>query len=261
MGLAKSNSENFTVGAGSLFFDQIDDDGNYTGYRHLGDSESMSITASPEELEVWFGSGPVAEKALHTTTSISRSASTVLQEMTPENWGLFLIGHTEDLAQTAETGQSYVIATAEQGRFYKIGETDANPVGVFDLSSVTVTDGAAVTYDINTDYTLDLARGFIFIVDGGDIDGTSITVNFDQAAGTRTTVKSHDRQVPRGRLRYVEDPTEGKARSILMGDVRVTPDGDMSVMSREENQKIPLSIHILRRGDAPAVIVYEEDAA
>ena len=245
-----------TVGSGRLFFAELDTNGNPKGYKYLGDSEGFSISASTEQVESWSGDGPVAERMISKTVAVEYTFDLVLNEVSERNFGLFLLGSDGARAQGALTAEAYVISV-NQGEYYEIGATAANPAGVKEITNVVVTDGGATTYDINDDYKIDLATGTIYIVEGGAIASGSaenITVTCDVPAKSYSKADTSAQGRPNVAIRYIEDTNEGIERDLFMINVDLRPEGSVEFKSRDTHQQIPLAgVALVGRDGSPAI--------
>lgn len=114
------------------------------------------------------------EKDLDITSQIDRTASVTVDSLTRENMALFLVGDTNTINQTGTTVTDESI-TVQQGHWYQLGEDVSNPTGVREISGVDVQDDTdTITYVENTDYELDLAKGRMYIIEGGSISNGDV---------------------------------------------------------------------------------------
>jgi hypothetical protein len=253
-----------TVGSGRLFFAELDTNGNPKGYKYLGDSEGFSISASTEQVESWSGDGPVAERMISKTVAVEYTFDLVLNEVSEQNFGLFLLGSAGSRAQAAETGEEFEIEVV-QGEYYQIGATAANPAGVKEITAVVVTDGASTTYVLGTDYELDAATGTIYIIKGGGIaSGAPETIEVECNIPAKSYLKADtsDQGRPNVAIRYIEDTNEGIERDLFMINVDLRPEGSVEFKSRDTHQQIPLAgVALVGRDGSPAIRIERRTGA
>lgn len=201
------------------------------GFEDFGNCPEFNINISFEELEHMDSRGGFKEEDENAMIARTLAATINCDDLNPENLGKWSLGSNTTLQQSSATGEVYTITTAQQGRSYQIGATSALPTGVRDLSSVVITDSVPTTYDINDDYTIDLVRGIITIVEGGGIaDDTTLTVTFDQAAGSRTQVEAGQVQLE-GALLFLADNAIGANQDLFIPHVKIRPEGDLSFIT------------------------------
>lgn len=252
----RANAADVIVGAGRLYFAEETSPGVYAGERYLGDSPGFTISASPEQVEVWSSDTELAEKIVSVTTQITRTASITLNEASLANLALFIVGDVSDETQTSAAATTEVFASVEEGLHYQLGIDDDHPAGVQSITLNEISDGAATTYVEGTDYEVDEAQGRIYIIPGGSIGSGPITVDYDVAAGTRERAVSASVATKRGRIRYIANNTTGTQRNVLIPLADVRPDGELAMKSRSESVTIGLSLEILKPDDGEAVTFY-----
>lgn len=130
----------FTAGCGSVYIALLDEDGLPTEMRHLGDTESMNLTLSTEDLIAHTGDDQVRQQVINVVTAVTREGSILVNEPTEENLGLLLFGDATELAQTADTGIVETYANVRPGQVISLGATASNPAGALDVSNVVVED-------------------------------------------------------------------------------------------------------------------------
>lgn len=226
-----AREKNYTLGAGKLFFNRLDADGNPTGEYYIGNTPSLT-GGSDEEREEHY-SADEAERAKDASV-VTRSDNTIgftTDDIQPENLALLWKGTAEVLAQAAVMNQAETIAV-RKGRWYQLGENDANPTGVRLITVDSVTDDAMVPVAIpggsgGANYLVDLELARIFIKeDAPDInDDDEIIITYDIVASSRTVIISKGEAI-RGSLRYIADNTAGVNRDDFWPLVELSPDGD-----------------------------------
>lgn len=226
-----ARTKNYTLGAGKLYFDRFDADGNTTGEYYIGNT--TSLTGSTDETREEHYSSDEAERAKDASV-VTQSDQTVgftTDDIQPENLALLWKGTAEQLAVAANPGVEETIAVM-RGRWYQLGMSPTSPTGARSITLTSVTDDQAVPVAIpggagGANYEVDLELGRIFIKeDAPDItDGDSIIVTYDEAAHSRTVIISKGETI-RGALRYIADNTAGENRDDYWPLVELSPDGD-----------------------------------
>ncbi|MFW5920925.1 MAG: hypothetical protein ACOCUS_03740 [Polyangiales bacterium] len=242
------------LGSGQLWFGLEDSDGNPQGLRYLGDTPGFTLQIQTEQIDTWSSDGPTAEREDLAVTQVTRSTQITCKEMSPENWGLFLIADVDELAETADsvTDEEHDV---KPGHAYHLGVTDENPVGARNVENVEVSDGDTTTYDEGDDYELDADLGRIYIMPDGDIDESTIHVDYDTTASTRDLITAADLAEQYGELRYYADNTRGPNRNLYVPRLILRPDGETQLKSREQYQQMQFQAEFLKReGKAQAYI-------
>lgn len=226
-----ARTKNYTLGAGKLYFDRMDADGNLTGEYYIGNT--TSLTGSTDETREEHYSSDEAERAKDASV-VTQSDQTVgftTDDIQPENLALLWKGTAEQLAVAADPGVEETIAVM-RGRWYQLGMSATSPTGARSITLTSVTDDEAVPVAIpggagGANYEVDLELGRIFIKeDAPDVaDGDSIIVTYDVGAHSRTVIISKGDTI-RGALRYIADNTAGENRDDYWPLVELSPDGD-----------------------------------
>ena len=260
----ETNTENFTAGAGSLYFAHLNEDGlpDEDGVQYFGDSEGFSYNPETQQLESWTGDGPTRQKAIDITTAITRAFQLILNEVTMENFALAFYGSVSTRAQTADTGIEESFNNVQQGSWYSVGVTADSPFGDKNVSNVVVDDGDTTTYVEDTDYEVDAESGRIKILEGDISDDDDIEVTYDRPAENYLAMESSEEANEVLWLEYRENARAGKDRDIIMPRVEVRPEGDVQFKDADSHQQITLSCEaLLPNNDMPAVIMENRKAS
>ena len=252
------HTNNILIGAGELYLDLFDDDGDATGERYLGDAVGGTLSVTTEETTVFSGTGPVAEELTRVTRSVTRSFGLTLHDMSLENQALFVIGDAvaDAIDATAVTDEEFPVRPL---RWYQLGTTAARPAGVNKVTAVTVGGGtitagvyAAVAWMADVDYRVDADSGRIYIEDTALTRPVlaGVQVDYTPVAQDREQVRSATKQL-KGAFRYIEDPAEGEGRNFYAPDCTITPGGDLGLLDgRNTEQQIALTVAALEPGGA-----------
>lgn len=257
MAVQPQHTDNIVLGAGLIFFDKFDDNGNPTGQRYLGQTPGFTLNITSERLEHSTSDGPIAVIDVSVTTSVTRTATIVCDDMSAENFALFIAGDVGEISQSSATGESDAL-TVSPGRSYQLGQSAASRIGAVDVSNVTVTDdGTSTAYTEGTDYVVDEPNGRVEILASGTISaGTDVTISYDVAAATITTIKSSDQVKQLGSIYFVGDNTVGENRKVVLAKVEISPEGDLEFKSRENFQQITLNVNIQEPAQGEAIEIY-----
>jgi hypothetical protein len=249
-----NETKKFVLGAGKVFFDPFDANGALTGERYLGDTPGFQLTVNTTNQDLWTSDQPIAERAEFVATQLTRQASITCRNISMENLALFLIG---DVAEHSQSSGSVTAEphTVKTDRWYQLGQDSSNPTGVRDVTSVTVVDaGSTTTYTEGTDYELDAALGRIRPIPGGGItDDADIEVDYDTNQTTWDRITSNALGTQDGALRFIADNTAGPNRDLYAQKVRLNPDGDFAMKSRDNWQELAFMTEFLTPDTGAAV--------
>lgn len=249
----KPTAQNIVLGAGYLYFDPEDENGNLTGERYLGDTPGFTLNVASENLQIMSSDGPVAELLEDIATTVTRSAQITARNISGENLALFVIGDLSEISQSSDPVEAELIRGAQPGRWYQLGATASNPVGVRDISAVSISDDVAALA-AGTDYELDAALGRIYIVPGGAIDEpTDLTAAYTPAAVSFEQVVSNNLGAKQGALRYLAANTRGANRDMYLPKVTLRPSGELAMKSRTDVQQMVFEAGVGTRGGLPQV--------
>lgn len=246
---------NYTLGRGELYFNKFSE-GTMTGIgeRYFGNTPEINTTVESEMLDHFNSDRGVREKDASVVLQTNRTGTFTTDHISPENIALFYFGSSEVLTQVAAQDEEDTFNGVQQGLFYQLGESEANPTGARLVENVVVTDSdtPATTFVLGQDYLVNSELGRIEILEGGDIaNGTNIKVTYDTEASTREVVISGSTAVE-GALRYVAQNPVGEQIDYFWPYVKISPNGDFALKS-DEWQTIPFSIEVLRRPGYEAV--------
>lgn len=224
-----ARTKNYTLGAGKLYFDRMDDDGNLTGEYYIGNTTSLTGSTDETREEHYSSDEKERAKDASVVTQSDQTVGFTTDDIQPENLALLWKGTAETLAVSADTGVEETI-TVMRGRWYQLGMSPTSPTGArsVTISSVTSPTPVAIPGGAGgANYDVDLELGRIFIKeDAPDVaDGDDIIVTYDVAAHSRTVIISKGETI-RGALRYIADNTAGVNRDDYWPLIDLSPDGD-----------------------------------
>lgn len=239
------------LGRGIIYFDPYVSASNQTltGEIDLGNAPEFTISIETNTLDHYSSREAVRTKDQAVELEVNRSGSFTLDSITATVIALFVGGAESSVSQASATDTTTTIATATGGRWYKMGATSGNPTGVRGITGVTIS-GATLT----TDYLVDGDEGRIYIVPGGGLAGdTNVVVTYDVPAKSIPRVASSNSAVKVGALRFVSDNTVGANRNWYMPYVKLTANGDMTMIG-EDWAQAGFNLEILQLNDSTAAI-------
>ena len=243
-------SQNLILGRGKAYFDlYAPGTQNTTGRRYLGNSPELAIDIATTQLDHYSSDQGLKIKDDSVILQLDRKGTFKTDEISNENMQLFLIGTFQTQTQTSGTASTSTMLAAKLDRYYQIGVTTGNPSGVRNISAVVVKDDAVTphTYVLNTDYTVDLTLGLLYIVPtaGSFVDGTTnIVVTYNTAATTRQQVQTTAIAAIDGAFSFISYNPKGVQRDYYMPYVRMTPNGAFALKG-DVWQEISFNLEIL----------------
>lgn len=189
-----THSQNYTFGRGELFVALLNASDVEQESRYFGNTPGLAISLESEDLDHISAEGGISEVDDSVTISVTRTGQIVVDDLSAENLALFIVGSATTHAQSGSgvTNEQAFASGLAVNRYAQLGRSVANPPGVRNVSSVTVTsyehDNASARID-STAYAVG-----DFYTSGGDlyvvtVAGTSAgsAPSFDTAAIGNTT--------------------------------------------------------------------------
>jgi len=241
---------NYVLGRGKLYFDRfLPNTEINTGERYLGNTPEFSLSVETEEVQHYSSEEGLKIKDESVTLQVDYSGTFTTDNIDLDNIAAFFFGSKTAQTESAATGSEDTLEGVQQGRYYQLGMSGANPVG---LRQVTVTDvedagGGGSTYTPGTDYTVEPDLGRIYIVEGGNIaDGTDIDVTYDVAGHTHDLVVSGSDLIY-GALRFISFNGVGRQTDFYMPKVALRPNGEFALKG-DDWQQFGFNVEILKKG-------------
>ena len=270
-------TNNTVIGAGECFIDVLDDEEETSGERYLGDTTSGVLRIETEETTVVAGDGASPRTLARAVTNITRSFEVNLQDLSPENLALFVLG--DESTQSDVTGDAVARAaglmSVKQGHWYQLGASASKPAGVgavkkapaFNIYSTDGTGGAGTTYTGTTfhddgrvdevgDYTLDHEAGRFYIEPGKRIADGNVYVAWAPVVQTFKTVAASARKQVKAAFRYIEDAAQGRGNNYYAPVAVIRPGGDMALKDRTAAQAMTLNVDIQQPADGSKSPLY-----
>lgn len=251
----------YQIPRGRAFFDPIDPaTDERTGERPFGNCPGININIESEKAEHFSSETGLRQKDASVVVQVNRGGELQCDNWSTGNVALFLSGEEETVVQTVDPVADAPL-TVLQGRIYQLGQTDSNPGGHRNISSVVIkadatgTPGATISAAGN--YEIDAALGRLRIVPGGAIkDGDVIYVSYSKPEATWARVKTGAVSEIRGALRVISDNASGENRDWYMPLVTLTPNGDLPVIA-EGVEFVPMAfgLEVLKPANGEAIYV------
>lgn len=237
MNYGSPNADNLLLGAGMLYFDRLDANGNSTGERPLGNCTGFNLTVGADLAEKFSSMEATRNLYLSIVKQTRATGKITMDEFDPYNVAMCLLGETSVMTQTSGTvapaaSETY---TAKRGCMIKLGgSVPANQKFNITPSTLKVTNGAT-TYKVDRDYIItNASAGVIFIPDTAGntiVDGVTLTVVYDYSALTIRKITGGTNTRVEGYLRFVGDPTVGPRYEAELWKVVIVPEGDIAMIA------------------------------
>lgn len=188
----------YLIPRGRVYLDPLDASENYSGEIYLGNCPGLTLSIESEKAEHYSSENAKSEKDATWTVRIKRGGTLNCDNFSAANAALWLAGSHSRKQQQA-TPVSGERRTVQPGRYYQLGATAANPLGVRGVSAITVHAAAGSASQqtvsnekhtgINQGQQLTLAHAPVSIqsVKVGAAQGSATPVN---AAGNYTMTAS-----------------------------------------------------------------------
>ena len=221
----------YLIPRGRVYFDPFDASEQLTGEIALGNCPGITLSISTEKADHFSSETGLRQKDGSWVIQVDRTGSVTCDNFSPSNAALWLSGTLEKKTQAATpvTGE---LRNVIPGRQYQLGATTANPLGVRNVTAVTVKNEAGITtYVAGTDYNLDLETGRVQILEGGAIVAGKVQFGYTPVAAAFDSVKSGGKSELQGALRVVSDNATGGNRDWYLPKVTLTPSGDLALIA------------------------------
>jgi hypothetical protein len=232
--MAEMSTRDYVIGRGKLYFDKfIPGTTIPTGERYLGNSPSVNVTSTYQDLPHYTSDYAVREMDDNFTLQTDRGGTFTLDNASIENVGLMFGSDATPDSATAATAATSTLTDVKLGYYYQIGTSEDAPDGVGSISNVAVTQGVAPVTETEN-YTVDLDNGRLYVLDdAADItEGDDLTVTYDTVAGDSVVVIEEGEQVE-GSLRFIADNPKGENKNYFWPYVRIQPTGDFALKGEQ----------------------------
>ena len=253
MGMVYAKNE-YAIPRGRVFFDPFDANGNLTGEIAMGNCPGVTLTIETTKAEHFSSEKGLREKDESLIVEVNRTGNVNCDNFSAANFALWLSGTRATVEQAAVAVTAEIRAVAK-GRFYQLGATAANPLGVRNVTGVTVkTADGATPYAAGTDYNVDLDTGRVQILASGSIPNGNVQFGYTPVEGSYETVRSGATAETQGALRIVADNASGANRDFFMPKVTLTPTGDLPIIAEgTEFVQMQFGLEVLKSANAEAI--------
>lgn len=226
----------YLISRGRVYFDPYDANEQLTGEIDLGNCPGVSITISTEKKDHFSSQTGLRQKDATWLLQVDRTGKISCDNFSPANAALWLAGTSTTKSQVA-TPVTDEERTVLQGRQYQLGATALNPLGVRNVTAVTLAPAAGGTaYVAGDDYNVDLATGRVQIIEGGAIaNNSAVKFGYTPVAASFESVQSGGKAELTGALRIVSDNAAGGNRDWYLPKVTMSPSGDLSLIAEGDD--------------------------
>ncbi|CAA2107104.1 hypothetical protein VVAX_04069 [Variovorax paradoxus] len=227
-----------------------------TGEEEMGNCPSFVLTIDSEKAEEFSAETAGSELIGTLTGKVKRTAKITCNNMSMATYQRFLAATSEVVVQSAVavTGE---LRTVTPGKIYQLGQTAANPIGVRNVTAVSVkTEDGTTPYVAGEDFNVDPETGAVQIIAGGGITAGVVQFGYTPVAGSYTRLKTGGNTSFLAAVRVVADNASGSNKDWYMPRVSMTPSGDLPIVSNEvEFVKVEFDVDVLKSANAEAVYV------
>lgn len=244
----------YTIPRGRVYVNPYDASEQLTGEIPFGNCPSFNVSISTDKAEHFSSEAGLKEKDGSWNLQVNRTGKLTCDNFSTRNASLWLSGSYETRSQTATpvTGE---LQSVLPGRLYQLGATPSNPLGVRNVTAVTVKNEAGTTtYVAGADYNVDLATGRIQIIEGGAIVAGKVQLGYTPVAATFDSVKSGAKADLLVALRVVSDNATGGNRDWYLPKVMLTPNGDLPLIGADDKVvSMDFGVEVLKPANLEAI--------
>lgn len=244
----------YYIPRGRVYFDPHNASEELTGEFPLGNCPGVNLSISSEESDHYSSEQGLQENDGGWVLRVDRSGSITCDNFSPSNAALWLSGTSESKTQAAVAVVGEVRSVIP-GRLYQLGATSANPLGVRNVTGVTIKDTTeATTYVAGTDYNVDPETGRVQILEAGAIVAGNVKFGYTPVAAAFESVKSGAVAKLQGALRVVSSNAAGGDRDWYLPKVTLAPEGDLALIAEGTDVvSMTFAIKVLKSANAEAI--------
>ncbi len=142
-----SDTQNYVVGRGRLYFNRFPDSETYVGdgERYLGNTPALSMAANATTLDHYSSESGLKEKDKSVTLQRDLTGSFTCDNINPDNIALWFAGTNTAETQASSAGvRGQEEFTIQLGLWYQIGASDSMPMGLANLTRIKAVQGTGV---------------------------------------------------------------------------------------------------------------------
>ncbi len=246
----------YLIPRGRAYFDPFNASEELTGEIDLGNCPDIKLTVASEKSEHYSSQTGLREKDGSWVVQINRTGSVTVDNFSPQNAALWLAGTYARKVQQA-TPVADEIRSVLPGRQYQLGANAANPLGVRNVTGVTVkSEDGQTTFDAGVHYNVDLETGRVQILERetGGIPAGKVAFGYTPVAGQYEAVASGAKAELSGALRIVSDNAAGGNRDWYLPKVTLSPNGDLPLIAEGTDPvAMEMGLEVLKPANAEAV--------
>jgi hypothetical protein len=232
--LTTPNSNNMYLGAGELFFDRFDANGNPTGLRHLGNVDAFTTTGKEEVVDKKSAMTGLRTLLAEVPKGFTLEIGIEASEWDPNNVALATLGTVSPFTQAANP----TIAAGAINGGVAIALDTWYDLGSLNVTITDVKQGAttlnAAAYIVKTDVGM---IAFLSSYTGPNAATAAITTWDGSCAAVtaKSVVKALSVSKIQGHLRYVSalDQANGPRVKVDVWKVNLYPDGDLGFIAED----------------------------
>ena len=251
----KHETNQYLIPRGRVYFDPYDANEQLTGEIALGNCPGVSLSISTEKKDHFSSESGLRQKDGSWVIQVDRTGKLSCDNFSARNAALWLAGTNERKTQAATpvTGE---LRDVLPGRQYQLGATPTNPLGVRNVTAITVkNEGGTTTYVSGTDYNVDTETGRVQFIEGGAITAkTKVQFGYTPVAASFDSVKSGGKSELTGALRIVSDNAAGGNRDWYLPKVTLAPEGDLALIAEGDDVvTMEFSLEALKPANGEAI--------
>lgn len=245
-----ADTTSYNLGRGRIYFAALVA-GIPIAWRDMGNAPEFTITGDEETLQHFSSRGGLKQLDKEVTLTKSLGLTFKLDELTLENLAALFSGTSASVTNGAVAGfaeyNMIVAANVAVGHWYDI--KNSTGVRCYDIRAtdlvVKSSNATPVTLVKDTDYTVDLVQGRIFLLSSSSAvatiisNGENVRVSLAaHAAGTITEVRALAQSAITGALKFIaENPANNDEQTeIQFHQVTLKADGDTSLIGDDWSQ-------------------------
>lgn len=250
------SKQNETIGSGKVFAALLNSATlrPVGGYRHLGNTPAFGVNMTKNKATLWDSDSN--ERFIRATRNISseQTLNIELTDMNTENMA-FVFGAKapQTITQSATASVTETIENIVLERWYILGESDQNPMGVKALDTVSLVSGATELEE-DVDFIVDKAKAKVKFITGGAVAADeSAAVTYGLRAGTFERIITGNESVWVA-IRFETDNIQGSNHIYKWMLVDLASNGDIALKSGEEFMTASLTGTVMKHDDYPMMI-------
>lgn len=256
------NENGITLGRGEIFLGRYNPGRKAPeGLRYVGVSSALSVSSESDEQTYMSKEGGVDEIVESAQMSVTRSGSFTTESINDDNIAMFFMGDKSRVTVDQATGATHTIDSAELGLSYQVGVSEANPVGLRNISDVSASipagDGTAEATPLEdgTDFSVNLETGMLTLLPSSPnvTDGATVDITYSADGYTQNRVLSGNKSIYVS-LRYIAENITGPDRHYFFPYVKLTPSGDYALKS-DEWMALTFNLQVMKPRSMEAVYV------